>query len=76
MNSQFWIALLTPIITGIILGVGRALNKKLITVTERLDNQDKSKLEFELAMSSRDQQMGERLSRLEGPVRAAISHNE
>lgn len=63
-----WIALSAPILT--ILGaIGRALNKKLLSVQGRLDNQDKARYEFEQLVTNQHNDLRERVARLEGPVR-------
>lgn len=67
VNWELWIALITPTLT-VVATIGRALNRKLLAVQDKLENQDKAKLAFEQTMTAQHRDLGERVSRLEGPV--------
>jgi hypothetical protein len=67
VNWELWAAIATPVLS-LLAAIGRWLNRKLLSVIGRLDNQDKSKHEFELQVNAQHRDLGERVSRLEGPV--------
>lgn len=78
VNWELWIALITPV-SGLIVGFTKWLGAKLKSLDEKLisnladingklDDQDKSKYEFEKESTRQHKELGERVARIEGPV--------